>query len=146
TSDFFTTDWAHIFSQLSEPILVIGNPPWVTNAALATINGENLPLKSNFQGFSGLDAITGKSNFDISEWILIHLLEQMQGRQAILAMLCKTSVARRVLTHAWKNRFPLDQAKIYMIDAKRYFQVAVDACLLLCKTGVPNTNMSCDVY
>ena len=33
------------------------------------------PTKENFQGFSGIAARTGKSNFDISEWMLIQLKE-----------------------------------------------------------------------
>ena len=103
-ANFFTENWQKTLSQLDEPILVIGNPPWVTNSALGSINGTNLPAKSNFQRFNGLDAITGKSNFDISEWMLTHLLEWLSGRTAVLSMLCKTAVARRVLHHAWKKQ------------------------------------------
>ena len=145
-SDFFTTDWANLLNQLSGPILIIGNPPWVTNSELTTLNGQNLPQKSNFQQFSGLDALTGKSNFDISEWMLIHLLEQLKGRQATLAMLCKTSVARRVLAHAWKNHFPLSEANLYWIDAKKFFNVAVDACLLVCSTPSAKMANLCHIY
>ncbi|MFN8495103.1 MAG: hypothetical protein U0350_46295 [Caldilineaceae bacterium] len=146
TNDFFRVEWKNIFNQLIDPILIIGNPPWVTNTELATFNSQNLPQKSNFQQFSGLDAITGKSNFDISEWMLIHLLEQAKGHQATLAMLCKTSVARRVLTHAWKNLFQLGESKLYLIDAKKFFDVAVDACLLVCTLDDAPINSTCHIY
>ena len=67
--DFFSHNWKETLQDLVEPILVIGNPPWVTNSAIGAISGANLPAKSNFQRLSGFDAITGKSNFDISEWM-----------------------------------------------------------------------------
>jgi len=49
--------------------LIIGNPPWVTNSELGTINSNNLPQKSNFKKHGGFDALTGKGNFDIGEYI-----------------------------------------------------------------------------
>lgn len=62
------------FSQLTQfespdELLILGNPPWVTNATLGTMTSDNVPLKSNFKQHSGLDALTGKSNFDIAEFI-----------------------------------------------------------------------------
>ena len=84
--DFFLIDWRAVLDTLPEPLLVIGNPPWVTNAELGALGGRNLPAKSNFQSRSGLDAMTGKSNFDISEWMLIKLLESLSGRRATLAI------------------------------------------------------------
>ena len=32
--DFFRIDWTRVLDDLPEPVLVIGNPPWVTNAEL----------------------------------------------------------------------------------------------------------------
>jgi len=34
-------------------------------------NSDNLPPKSNFQKRRGFEAVTGKSKFDISEWMLL---------------------------------------------------------------------------
>jgi hypothetical protein len=123
-------------------LLIVGNPPWVTNSEIGSINGGNLPEKSNFQNYKGFDAITGKSNFDISEWMLIHLLDCVQDKDAVLAMLCKTSVARKVVKYAWRNNFRLSQIAMYIIDAKRHFNISADACLLICKTGdAPGTKL-----
>lgn len=130
--DFFDVDWGKLLNSLPDPILVIGNPPWVTSSELASLNSTNLPKKTNFQGFSGLDAKTGKSNFDISEWMLIHILEFLDHRDATMAMLCKTSVARKVLGYAWKRLLPLRFSQIHLIDAKEAFDASVDACLLVC--------------
>src|SRR5438094_6814108 len=130
--DFYGTDWSPLLQELADPLLVIGNPPWVTNAGLSAIGSSNLPEKSNFQKYAGLDAITGKSNFDISEWMLIRELEWLNGRLGTLAMLCKTTVARKVLLHAWKKSKQLLRSERYPIDATDYFHAPVDRCLVVC--------------
>jgi type I restriction-modification system DNA methylase subunit len=99
-SDFFLTAWTGIIKALPEPILVIGNPPWVTNAELSTLDSSNVPEKSNLDNLRGIDALTGKSNFDISEWMLRRNLEWFNNKSGLLAMLCKTAVARKVLLFA----------------------------------------------
>jgi hypothetical protein len=131
---------------LPEPILILGNPPWVTNAELGTLGSTNLPPKSNSQGLAGLDALTGKSNFDISEWMLVQLLRAMAGRRGWLAMLCKTAVARKVLRHAWKDGIALEWAELRTIDADIWFGAAVDACLLVCGFSTAGTCRSCGVF
>ena len=37
--DFFGADWRAELAGLAGPVLVLGNPPWVTNAALGAIGG-----------------------------------------------------------------------------------------------------------
>ncbi len=134
-SDFFTTDWAEVLNSLVQPILVTGNPPWVTNADLSVYDSHNLPPKRNRDGLRGIDALTGRSNFDISEWMIRHLLELLSGEDGLLAMICKTSVARRVLLHAWQNHFPVRAVSIYKLDARKHFSVSVDACLLIAEVA-----------
>src|SRR3990172_2313319 len=102
-ADFFRLDWTSLLESVPQPILVIGNPPWVTNAELGSLRSSNLPDKSNYHERRGIDAITGKGNFDISEWLLNRAIEWINGGEAVLAMLCKTSVARKALHYAWKN-------------------------------------------
>lgn len=127
--DFFNEDWkCNIAQFVNRRVLVIGNPPWVTNSDLGQLGSNNLPAKSNFQNLRGLDARTGKSNFDIAEWMLIRLLEAIPSDGAI-AMLCKTMTARKVLRHFWKTDGGLEGARLFLIDAKADFGVAVDACL-----------------
>lgn len=130
-ADFFVADWEKVIAELPEPVLVLGNLPWVTNSHLSSLGSQNLPEKSNFQNRAGLDAITGKANFDISEWMLIRLLEAMNGRRGALAMLCKSSVARKTLLHAWKKSISLERSAIYRIEADRHFDASVDAALLV---------------
>ncbi len=124
--------------------LILGNPPWVTNSALGSLNSGNLPEKNNFQGLRGLDAKTGKSNFDIAEWIIGRLIEKM-AFGGILAMLCKTATARRVLDHFWNSENHICDESLYLIDAKKTFDVSVDACLLVVRKR-KDANKSAFVY
>ncbi len=146
--DFFVYNWKHYLDDTLGPILIIGNPPWVTNAELMRIGSGNLPEKSNINGANGIEAITGKSNFDISEWMLIKEVEALQGKNALLAMLCKTAIARKVVSFAWKNGLYFTDAEIRRIDAQKHFGVAVDACLMLVRF-IPESDSSfgsCLVY
>lgn len=144
--DFYQVDWKSLFDGLPGDILVLGNPPWVTNAALGSMGGTNLPEKTNFQGHTGFEAKTGKANFDISEWMLISLLESLQSRNATLAMICKTATARKVLRYAWRNGLRLGQSSIHLVDAAHFFGVSVDACLLLVHTGIPAQSHQATIY
>lgn len=145
--NFFSIDWEAQRKKLKEPLLFVGNPPWVTSAALGTIEGKNVPKKSNFQGHSGFDAISGKANFDISEWMLIQLLHFIEGRNAGFAFLIKTSVARKLYAHASKNGLRVTDVAIYEIDAKESFGVSVDACLFIVSGNTQRTDSSsCNVY
>lgn len=144
--DFFTTDWQRVLDRDEGPWLILGNPPWVTNAELGLLNSTNLPTKSNFQGHQGLDAITGKANFDISEWMLLQELSWLKERSGWVAMLVKTSVARKVLRQAWKRHEPVGRASIFRIDAMRHFGAAVDACLFVLPVNVGEESQDCDVY
>lgn len=131
-ADFFSVDWSAVVAGLSEPICVLGNPPWVTSARLGVLGARNVPTKSNFKGAQGLDARTGKSNFDISEWMLLHLIKCLSGRRFVLGMLCKSNVARQILRYLAQKNLPL-AAALYLIDAKKNFGAAVDAVLLVVK-------------
>jgi hypothetical protein len=143
--DFFETDWREVLKRLPDPLLVIGNPPWVTNSALGAFAGSNLPVKSNRHGRTGMEALTGKSNFDISEWMLDRLLDALHGRHALLAMLCKTAVARKVLQYGWERGL-VARAEIRSIDAREHFAAAVDACLLVCDLSPGPAQEEADVY
>lgn len=124
--NFFQVDWEEFFSAKSGRVLVIGNPPWVTNSALGSLRSNNLPKKTNFQGHHGFAAKTGKANFDISEWMLIRLVEALHHRAGCVAMLCKTATARKLLRHVWVNRLNVGRASLHLIfDAKRPITIDV---------------------
>lgn len=144
--DFFRKDWRSVLSRCADPILIIGNPPWVNNATLGRLGSGNHPQKENRKGLSGIDALTGKSNFDVSEWMISRLLEAAAGRRATLAMLCKMAVAHKVLVDAWKKGLPVEHCEIRRIDAAKHFGARVDACLLVCRLGRRPAASECLVF
>ena len=131
--DFFQFRWEQFFGKATQSLLVIGNFPWVTNSQQGSIGGKNLPPKFNFQHQRGVEALTGKSNFDISEWMLRQTAQHLRGRNATIAMLCKLSVARKFLHYLHAQKIGVAASALYKIDAKEHFGAAVEACLLFCK-------------
>lgn len=111
------------------PLLILGNPPWITNAKLGTLESSNVPTKMNFKGVSGLNAMTGESNFDIAEYICLKLARELIAENPTIALLCKTSVARNILKFAYDTHLPLKEACIWKINSRESFGAAVDACL-----------------
>ncbi len=137
--NFFTFDWKSYLEKFkNNQVLVLGNPPWVNSATIGLLGGDNLPKKSNFQKLKGFEAKMGKSNFDIAEWIIIELIESMRTLEGTIALLCKNATARKVLTYFWKKDIPIGEAKLYNIDAKKDFDVSVDACLFVLKLSKKN--------
>ena len=133
TQDFFTFDWENFLKDKESPFLFLGNPPWVTNAGLGIIGANNLPEKTNFKHLSGLNARTGKANFDISEWMLLKLAEATKTYSFSIAMLCKTGVARKALEFYWKKGVSPVESALYRINAMEWFGASVDACLFFAR-------------
>lgn len=117
----------------SNDILVIGNPPWVTNSKLGSLNSTNLPKKTNFKNHSGLDAMTGKGNFDIAEFITLTMIETFQNMKGNLLLLVKNSVIKNIIFDQNKNRYKISDIEKHCIDSKKEFNVSVEAALLYCK-------------
>lgn len=112
-------------------ILLVGNPPWVTNAALGKLEANNLPQKRNVKKHEGLDAVTGKSNFDIGESILLSLIHAFQNTQTHIGILVKNTVVKNIVFGQQQSKYPLSNLQRYAIDAKRAFNVAVEASLFV---------------
>jgi hypothetical protein len=134
-ADFFRTDWRDVLARVAEPVLVVGNPPWVTTAALGALGAKNLP-EVRRSPHRGLDAVTGRSNFDVSEWMLAHLVERLVGRRFVLAALCKVGVARKLLLRCSRERWPV-VGEVVRIDARAHFDATVEAALLVLTPGEP---------
>jgi hypothetical protein len=143
---FFRHTGLRSFSLRASRFLSSEPPPWVTSSELGVLESNNLPRKGNHEGLTGLEALTGKSNFDISEWMLLRICELLDGKNAILAMLCKTTVARKILSHAWKKCIHLRNAELFQIDADAHFNVSVDACLLLLEFRPSSRCKNASVY
>jgi len=146
TVNFFDVNWKELLKNNPSPYLIVGNLPWITSSELSRINGHNLPEKSNIHDFKGLDSLTGKSNFDISEWMILELLKATDGSPSTLAILCKVSVARKIFKYATRAKFQVSSIAIYEINAELYFNASVDACLLLIMGKKGGTTDKCLVF
>ena len=144
--DFFQIDWHSLKLHLEEPVLFLGNPPWVTNSELGKMNGGNLPKKANFNNLSGMDAMTGKSNFDISEWMMVQIAHLIERTESAMAFLIKTSVARKVFAYICRNRLKVKNITIRRVDAGTHFDVSVDACLFYAAGSRTESSSCCRVY
>lgn len=124
-------------------VLVIGNPPWATNADLL----YNLPQKVNFKGLRGIDALTGYSNFDICEYIILQLLNEYKNTNSTICMLCKTSVARNIILEIARSRICYDKIEILNFSSNKVFGISAAACIFVIKLSPNRENMSviCDV-
>lgn len=145
--DIFSFNFSKIKTQLTsyDSILIVGNPPWVTNSQLSSISSYNIPQKSNFKNNSGLDAITGKGNFDIAEYIVLRLLSEFANYNCTLAFLCKTIVAKNIIRDLNKYNFNISSADMFIFDAKEVFDVSCDAGLFVIRLGGGKVKI-CDVY
>ncbi|MCI4327142.1 MAG: class I SAM-dependent methyltransferase [Thermoplasmata archaeon] len=128
------------------PLLVVGNPPWVTTAELARLGGENVPAKSNSRNLKGFEAISGTSNFDLAEYIWVKLLRDLYPLNPSIALLCKTSVARNVVRYAQQERLSVYDGSMRMIDAHMWFGVSVPACLFTLHVGHGAPDYTIRVY
>ncbi len=131
----YDLDFAALAWQTAGPLLVVGNPPWVTAAALGRADAGGLqPPRSNPRRLRGLAARTGAANFDVAEFLLLKLLHELRSEPVHFALLVKEAVARKVMAGAAALGLGVAVAEIVRIDARKWFGVAVDACCLVFTT------------
>lgn len=130
----FDFDFKTIAKENStKEILIIGNPPWVTNSKLGSLNSSNLPKKTNFKNHNGLDVMTGKGNFDIAEYITLMMIETFQHQKGSIALLVKNTVIKNIVFDQFAKKYAISYIEKHCIDSKKEFNVSVEAALFYCK-------------
>ena len=144
----FDVDWGTIKSNINgKNLLIMGNPPWVTNSNLGRVDSTNLPKKTNIKQVSGLSAMTGKGNFDIAEYICYQLIQNFTEKGTRIALLLKNSVIRQICGSVPNMHLHIKNMSQYCIDAKKEFGASVDASLFMCEAGDGETICDvCDFY
>jgi hypothetical protein len=143
----FSETFLQSLKEKNSQLLIIGNPPWVTNSDLSKNDLDNIPKKSNYKKFKGIDSITGKSNFDIAEFIITSLIKRFQELittpdythvHISIAFLCKNIVYRNILKLQNKAdlALPLSNMQAYQLDTKKWFNISATASLFLATLGV----------
>lgn len=120
----------------TDDVLIIGNPPWATNSNLS----YNLPQKINFKGLRGIDALTGSSNFDICEYIILQLIDEYKDTNSMICMLCKTSVARNVIMEMSRNQIAHSKVEMLNFNSNKVFGISAAACVLVIKLSARDEN------
>ena len=134
-----------IFNK-NKSFLIIGNPPWITNTELSKINSKNLPNKFNLKNLRKIDAMMGNSNFDISEYIILKMINEFKDTSSTIAFLCKTTVSRNVFIELIKNKIDYSFIKQLNINSSKIFKIDADACLFVIQFGGESiTDNICDV-
>lgn len=113
-------------SYKDQDVLVLGNPPWITNAELGRLRSTNTPQKRN-RRLRGLDAVTGRSNFDLGESVARLMLDAFAPQRGRLAMLVKQAVARQLVHDAPTWPYALGDLRAARIDAGKWFNASVEA-------------------
>ncbi|MBM2813930.1 MAG: hypothetical protein HW421_692 [Ignavibacteria bacterium] len=133
-SNVFEYDFKRIADNNSEQeILIIGNPPWVTNSKLGSINSKNLPDKSNFKNHNGLDAMTGKGNFDIGESITLKMLKAFHNYKGAIAFLIKNSVIKNIIYDQKLHPLRISNIEKLSFESKKEFNASVEASMFFCR-------------
>lgn len=146
-ADFFGFDFSSITERAKGNnwnLAIIGNPPWVTNSRQGMNNSTNIPLKHNAYKLKGIDAITGKSNFDISEYMTLHLLKLSQVNKGGISFLLKNSVIRSIMVKQKTQPVSIGDIEQNRIDATSEFGVSVDASCFVARFGCA-PSMQCAV-
>lgn len=143
--NIFDFDFSGIKQKLhGKRVLVLGNPPWVTNSDLGAVGSNNLPTKMNINHLSGYEAITGKSNFDIAEYICRQMIELLSGENASIALLLKNSVVKNLVLSQQENPRTINNISQFNIDARKEFGASTAASLFCCQLS-DNFSQQCCV-
>lgn len=148
-SDIFEADFSEVLDWKGNtgPLLVVGNPPWITNAEVGRLDGRNRPTRTNAAKRRGIEALTGASNFDLAEAVWLKLIDALVDQEPTVALLCKRSTARRVFEHVRSGGVPIATANLFNIDSERWFGISAAACLFVLELAESGTRAdSIDVF
>lgn len=147
--DFFSCDWTEEISSYGKQageLLFLGNPPWVTISRLTEL-GYAPDIKRDRGAVFGVGAgINGKSNFDVSEWMVLRLIDALKSKKGHIALLLKESVARKLIQRIERYNLPIKKVSKLDIDAKQAFDVSVSATMLYFAVGEKAERLTVDEY
>ncbi len=126
-------------------VLILGNPPWVTNTQQSRLGSTNVPRKSNVKHVRGIEAMTGKGNFDIAEALVARVAGQLSGTESWIGMICKTAVIRNLVRDAKLLGLHLSEMEMHGFDASKAFGVATSGAFFVARNG-RNDGTECAVH
>ena len=126
--------------------LIIGNPPLITNTELSKINSKNILTKSDFRNEMTIDARMRNSNFNISEYIILKMIDEFKYTTSTIAFLCKTTVARDIFIELNRNNIEYSFIKQLNFNSYKTVNIDTNACLFIIQFGGKRlTDKICEV-
>lgn len=139
--NIFEYDFKRVIRDFDE-YLIIGNPPWVNNTNLSKFESNNLPIKNNIKNYNQFEAKTGMSNFDVSENIILHIINTFKELKSTIIFLCKYNVACNIFEYLVKtSTFPA-RINIVKFDAMQIFGIDASACILIIQFNKNNEKIT----
>ncbi|MHA1719694.1 MAG: hypothetical protein ACTSWX_08200 [Promethearchaeota archaeon] len=139
--DIFSIEFLTIFGKLEKysknELLVIGNPPWITNTGLSKLNSKNIPKKTNYKQINGINALTGKSNFDIAEYIMRYLLQNLiiHKLRGKFVFLLKDTVIQNLMIENHRSSLRLANNFSFQVNFKKIFKISAHGSLFISNFG-----------
>jgi hypothetical protein len=126
THDLFDADWRESVRHADGAVLVLANPPWIDprDPASRAVGGS-----SDFRP-RGLAALAGSTNTELPDVMTLEMKSWFAERAGELAVLLKTTAARRLLSRAEALQLPVRTTSCAPIDARAHFGVTADLCLM----------------
>lgn len=91
--------------------------------------------------------MTGASNFDICEYIILQLINEYRDTNTMICMLCKTSVARNVFKELKRSNIPFSLYDILEFNATKIFGINASSCVLIIQLSDKPLSLDiCNVY
>lgn len=91
--------------------------------------------------------MTGASNFDICEYIILQLINEYRDTNTMICMLCKTSVARNVFKELKRSNIPFSLYDILEFNATKIFGINASSCVLIIQLSDKPISLDiCNVY
>lgn len=136
--NIFSFDFDKIINDKTKEYLIVGNPPWATNTELSKLESDNLPVKENIKNLDFFESVTGMSNFDISENIILHIINRFKDLNCSIVFLCKYSVACNVFEYLVSREVALSSVNIVKFNSMKVFRADTTACILMLRFSDDN--------
>ena len=118
--------------------LIIGNPPWIKNEKISKVYTKKNP---NYNNSNSKSKLTSDNEYlDISESIILKMINTFKNTQSTIAVLCKTTVSRNIFLKLIKNNVKYSLIKQINLNSKKIFNINVDSCLLIIQFCSKNLN------
>lgn len=135
--DIFTFNFDKILGH--DSYLIIGSPPWNTNKDLSKIN-------SDIQNSSSFGELFYSNTLDISESIILKIINEFKNSSSTIVFLCKRIVSRNIFIKLIKNNIPYSFIKQINFNSYDILEINEECCLFIIQFGGTRlTNKTCEV-